>query len=166
MKPIKVTTNEKRNGFHIESDFTRARLHEWMKEYRWFEIKPYQRESRKQRGFYHGAICALYAYFHENLDHHNPDDIQKVHEWLKIEFNGEYVVIGDKSHKIGKTTQGELNLGFLERCINNLIENYGLDDAVLETDRYKNWRDTVFPHGGPDNYIDYLVDIKLLRKQI
>lgn len=160
---ITATVNEAKNGFHIPSGHNKAVLKDWMKTYKCFEITPVIPESRQQRGFYHGAICALYAFFHDTLDHRDNQHIKTVHEWLKLEYNGEYVVIGGKSHLVGKTTKQKLSTGFLERCIEGLVENYGLNEEVLSTDRYKNWRDTVYPHGGPSNYIDYLVEIGLLK---
>lgn len=163
MREIICEPNEAKNGFKF-SDYNKAKMLDWLKEFRYFRIRPVERESRKQRGFYHGAVCALYAYFHENLDHHNPDDIEIVHEWLKIEYNGDYVSIGGKSHRVGKSTKGELNEGYLERCIEGLHDQYTLDPEVLNTKRYKNWRDTIFPSGGPANYLDYLESIKLLKK--
>lgn len=150
-------------GLRPTSSLVSARIKELTKEgVKFFELKPRYKESKKQRGFYHGAICALYAFYHDGLDHRNPSDLERVHEWLKIEFNGEFVTINGKANKIGKTTKGELNAGFLERCIEDLVTNYGLDEQILDTNKYKHWRDTVYPHGGPGNYIDYLVDLKLL----
>jgi hypothetical protein len=161
---ITAVPNKDRTGFHIPSEFNKALLSDWLKRYRRFEIVPIVPESRHQRGFYHSAICALYAFFHERLDHRNWQDIQAVHEWLKVEYNGEYLVINEKAHRVAISTKGKLSDGYLHRCIEGLIENYGLDPRVLETSRYKHWRDAVYPFGGPDNYIDYLVDIKLLTK--
>jgi len=164
MKGINVTVNENKNGFHIPSEFNKAKLLDWFKEYKWFEVIPLVRESKKQRGFYHAAVCALYAYFHESLDHHSHEDIETVHQWLKLEYNGEYLEINGKAHLIGKSTVRELNNGFLERCIDGLMDNYMIDPEVLNPLKYKHWRDAVYPNGGPDNYIDYMEEIKLLKK--
>lgn len=164
MKPINATVNGTKNGFHIPSEFNKSKLNEWMKEYKWFQITPLVRESKQQRAFYHGAVCPLYAYFHEKIDHHNHADIETVHQWLKIEFNGEFIAIGGKSHLVGMSTQGKLNSGFIDRCIEGLQEHYAIDPEILNPLRYKNWRDAIYPFGGPDNYIDYLEEIKLLKK--
>lgn len=167
-KPILITAEPFKDSFKltIPSEYNRFKVRDMVREgVKLFELKPRYRESRKQRGFYHGAICGLFAYFHEKLDHHEPKDIALVHEWLKIELNGEFVVINGKANKIGKTTKGELNEGYIERCIAYLVENYGLEESLLDTAKYKYWRDAVYPHGGADNYIDYLVDIGLLSKR-
>lgn len=127
-----------------------------------FELKPLVPESKHQRGYFEGGVCALMTYFQEGMDYRNYKDINKVREWFKIEFNGDYVEIGGKSHKVAKSTKGELNLGFLERVIGYMEDNYGLNPEALNPERYKKWRDTIHPFGGPDNYIDYLRDIRLI----
>jgi hypothetical protein len=37
-------------------------------------------------------------------------------------------------------------------------------NGALDPEKYKYWRDTVFPNGGPATYIDYLVETGLLRR--
>lgn len=37
------------------------------------------------------------------------------------------------------------------------MENYAPPQEVLDPERFKIWPDTVFPFGGPDNYIDFWV---------
>jgi hypothetical protein len=128
-----------------------------------FELKPLLPESIKQRKFFEGAVCPLVAFYHEGLDHRDWKDIEKVREWLKIEFNGEFVNINNKIHKIAQSTKNKLNQGFLERVIDYVIENYAPPIEALDPEKYKHWRDTVFPFGGPDNYIDYLVELNILK---
>lgn len=120
-------------------------------------------ESKKQRAFYHGAIIPLIAFFQEGMEFRRSEDIEKIHEWLKLELNGAFVEIKGKAVKVGmSTTGGKLN-AFIERVIDWMTDNYGSDilDA-LNTERYKNWNDKVFPYGGPDNYIDYLLQINVI----
>lgn len=159
--PIIVKGTE--NGLRVDSEYHRAKLKEMIANgTQWFELRPRVRESRKQRGYYHGAICGMFAYFHEGLDHTKAADLEKVHEWLKIEHNGEFVVMNGKSHKVGKSTKKQLNEGFLERCIDDLVQNYGLDEQLLDPAKYCRWRDEIYPHGGPKNYIAYLESLNLL----
>jgi len=129
-----------------------------------FELKPLLPESQKQRGFFEGAICPLVAFYQEGMDHHNSQNISDVREWLKIEFNGQMMVVGGKSHIIGGSTKKKLNQGFLERIIGYLQDNYAPPDEILDPECYKDWRDRIYPYGGPDNYIDYLVELKILTK--
>lgn len=127
-----------------------------------FELKPILPESSKQRGFFEGAICPLLTFYQEGMDYRNSKDVKKVREWLKLEFNGEMVAIGNKVHKIAKSTARELNKGFLERVEGYIIDNYAPPEEALNPTKYKHWKDTVYPYGGADTYIGYLVDLKIL----
>ncbi len=131
------------------------------------QILPLLPESRNQRNFFEGAVIPLACYLHENFDHRNYKDLIKMRELLKVEFNGEFINFNGKKIKVGKTTKGKLNDGFIEKCIDYLEEQYGIDRTeVLNPENYKYWRDTIFPFGdinSPDNYIDYLVELKKLK---
>lgn len=127
-------------------------------------ITPTFKESEDQRGFFEGAVVKLVTFFQEGMDHRNSEDNRNVRECLKIEFNGALVPFNGKIHKVGKSTKGKLNNGFIEAIIDWLEENYGIDRTkVLDPKEYKKWRDDVYPYGGPDNYIDYLVELGLLK---
>lgn len=128
-------------------------------------LTPTFKESDNQRGFFEGAVVKLVTYFQEGMDYRNSEDCRNVREWLKIEFNGEFAVINGISHKVGKSTKGKLNEGFIEAIIDWLEENYGIDRTkVLNPKEYKVWKDEVYPYGGPDNYIDYLQELGFLKK--
>lgn len=128
-------------------------------------ITPTFKESDKQRGYYEGAIVPLVTFFQEGMDYRDSDNLRNVRDWLKIEFNGAFVNIQGKVHKVGKSTKGLLNDGFIESIIDWLEENYGIDRIqVLNPTDYKFWRDEVYPYGGPDTFIDYLVEIGKLKK--
>jgi hypothetical protein len=123
-----------------------------------FTIDPLLPDSRQQRKFYHGAVIPLWAY----LDGKNYKDnyiLDSMHELAKIEFNGEILVANGKSTRIGKTSRGKLNQGYIDRIVDYLEENYGIDRKIaLNPKDYKHWRDVIFPYGGPDNYIGYLIE--------
>jgi hypothetical protein len=129
-----------------------------------FELKPLLPESSKQRGWFEAGLVPLITFYQENMDHREGKDLKRVREWLKIEFNGDLIAIGGKTHRIAKSTQNKLNSGFLERVVDWLVENYTPPVEVLDPEKFKHWRDTVFPYGGPDNYIDYLLEINILKK--
>lgn len=131
-----------------------------------FEIKPILPESSKQRGFFEGSVCPLLTYYQEGMDHTNSKDVQNVREWLKTEFNAKAININGKIHKIGQSTSRKLSSGFLERVIGYIEENYAPPSEALNPAVYKDWRDRIFPYGGPDNFIDYLVEMKILTKPI
>lgn len=112
-------------------------------------------ESREQRGFLHGGVYSLWAYLDGN-DYKDPEVVRQYHEYAKLEFNPQIVVINGKAQKVGKSTKGDLT-NFIEKVTDWLIENYGIDPSkVLNPDDYKHWRDAVFPYGGPDTYIEHL----------
>lgn len=129
------------------------------------EIKPLLPESQKMRGYFEGAVVPFITFFQEGMNHRDYKDIQKVREWLKIEFNGDFLVIMGKTHRIVKSTKNQLK-DFLEKIMDWMGEN-GYPIELLNPEDYKRWRDEVFPTGeitDPDNYIDFLVSIGKLKK--
>ncbi len=150
-----------KNSFMREKFVKFVKFHEGKRVF----ITPTFKESDKQRGYYEGAIVPLVTFFQEGMDYRNADDLRNIRETLKIEFNGALVPFNGKVHKIGKSTKGKLNDGFIEAIIDWLEENYGIDRTkVLDPKDYKFWRDEVYPFGGPDTYIDYLVEINKLKR--
>jgi len=123
------------------------------------EISPILPESNQQRRFYHAAVLPLITYYQEGLDHRKAADREKVHEWLKIEFNGEIVAVAGSTRKVARSTKGRLNKGYLDRLYEWMAEQ-GYAVHELNPESYKHWRDTVYPFGGPTNYIDYLIKLK------
>ena len=61
MKPVFVTRNEKGTGFGTSSDFTRAKLSEWMKKYNLYKIVPVIKDSWKNRKYLEGGIVPAYV---------------------------------------------------------------------------------------------------------
>lgn len=151
-------------GF-VFSDFYKKKLVWYMRHNpnQPFELKPILIESKKQRGWFEGGICPLFAFYQNGLDHHESADVRKVREWLKVEFNSEIVALGGIAHKVPKSTKNELNSGFLERVVDYMVENYAPPQEALDPKKYKHWHDSVFPYGGPDNYIDYLLELKIIK---
>ncbi len=110
-----------------------------------------------QRRFYHGGVLRLWTYL-DSKNYKDNDIIDKYHDWAKIEFNGEDFITKGKSHKIGGSTKGKLNNGYLERVITYLEENYGIDRTrVLNPEHYKLFIDTIYQNGELETYIDYLL---------
>lgn len=131
------------------------------------EIKSLTPESTQLRGFFEGGIVPFITYFQHGMNHRDYKDIHKVREWLKTEFNGDIVVLGGKQHKITKSSKGVLK-EFIERVLDWAGEQ-GYPIELLNPDEYKRWRDEIFPTGelnDPDNYIDFLVSIGKLTKNI
>ncbi len=111
MKPIKVTTNEARTGFHIESDFTRARLHEWMKEYKWFEITPIVAESKNKRRYLEGAVIPEYCKFQYGIDPRDKSKREACRLLFKQDFHNEILMDRNGNPvKVPKSSLGKAGL--------------------------------------------------------
>jgi len=127
------------------------------------KITPELPESGKLRRYFEGCLVPLVAYYSENMDHRNGEDRRKIREWLKAEFNGEMVDIGGRAQIVAKSTKGWPVLNpFVERVVDWLKENYDPPAEALDPAKYKHWRNAVWPAGGPDTFIDYLVALKIL----
>jgi hypothetical protein len=44
------------------------------------------------------------------------------------------------------------------------MANYATPIEALDPNAYKHWHDTVFPYGGPETYIGYLLELNILKK--
>lgn len=149
------------------SDYQRSTMRQFIKESAGKRIRltlqKMTPESREQRGFLHGGVYTLWAYLDGN-DYKGSSVVKRYHEYAKLEFNPEIVVIGGKVQKIGKSTKGDLTK-FIEKIVDYLVENYGIDPHfVLNPTHYKHFRDTIWPFTTKyDTYIDYLVDIGNLK---
>lgn len=130
-----------------------------------FKIDPLTPESNKQRNFFEGGVISLITYYQENLDYRDWRHCRKVRDWLLNEFSGEFVVIAGKSVRTRKTSRGELNKGLLDRIL-EWMDEQGYQTELLLPGNYKYWKDIIFPAGGPDNYIDYLLSIGKLRPRV
>lgn len=125
-------------------------------------------ESKKQRGFFEGGVLGLWAF----LDGNDPKDsitLNQYHEYAKEEFNPEYKIIDGKSRKVGASTKGKLNgeNGIVNKVIDHLEEQYGIDRTqCLMPKQFKHWRDAIFPNGGPDNYPEYLFELKKIPTKL
>lgn len=119
-------------------------------------------ESTKQRRFYFGAVLALWVYL-DGKNYKNSDLINMYHEMAKIEFNGAVVISRGKSVRVGKSSKGELNQGFLEKVIEHLEENYGIDASkCLNPAVFKDFEDRVLMNGKYEDFIDYMKDLKII----
>ena len=127
-------------------------------------ITPELPESGRLRRYFEGAIVPLIAFYQEGMDYRSSEDRRRIREWLKEEFNGEMVQIGGSVHVVAKSTKGRAVLNpFVERVLDWMHENYAPPAEALDPERFKTWRDTIFPFGGPDNFIDYNVETGILH---
>ena len=148
------------------SETNRAKFKQFLLENKGIRLKiePVTPESRGQRAFYHGAVIPLWAYL-DGKDYKDNLVLDQLHDIAKREFNGEVLVVYGKAYKVSKSTKGLLNKGFLERVIDYLVENYGIDQGVvLNPNLYVKFRDEIYPYSNYDTFIDYMEDIKLISR--
>lgn len=154
-----------KGNLSLGTEFNRARFKQDLKDndgarYRIERLTP---ESRDQRGFFEGAVIPLWVFLDGN-DWRDTSILKHYHNEAKKEFNGEIIIRNGKKEKYGKSTKGLLNKGFLERVIDFLEEQYGIDrEIVLNPEQYKRWRDELYGTGETDSFIEYLVEIGLLK---
>lgn len=146
------------------SPFTKEKLRRYMAANHGmpFDIVPLVPESRNQRGWFEGAVIPLIAFYQEGMDHRDWEDLRRIREWVRAEFNSEVVTVNGRQSRVPMSTKGKLNGGFLERVIAWIYENYDPPAEALSPEAYKRWRDTVFSEGGADNYLDYLIERRVL----
>ena len=162
---MKFSAISKNGGLEF-TDYTRAVFKKWLLNNPGarLEISAVLPESRNQRRYFEGCIVPLITFYQENLDYRDREDCKRVREWLKSEFNGEFCIVRGKQHRIAKTTSGGHLKAFLERVIDWLIENYAPPEEALKPECYQKWRDEVFPFGGAETYIGYLLDLRIIKK--
>ena len=165
-KPQKFVGRFKVDGGLEFGTYTKYNLKKFIKENpnMPFELRPIFAESTSQRGWFEGALVPLVTFYQEGMDYRNSKHNQKVREWLKLEFNGELVTVGGKVHKIAQSTSNKLNLGFLERVTDWLIENYAPPIEAMNPKAWKHWHDAIYPYGGPETYIEYLLERNIIKK--
>lgn len=132
-------------------------------------------ESRKQRGFFEGGLVPLAVYFQEALDtngilrhvdYHVKEDCDLMRDLLKIEAGVcDAVKIKNKIRVIPKSSKGRKNLRqVLDFTVDWLRDECGCPEYALDTKNWKHYRDAIRPDKGmPDNYIDYLRLINILK---
>lgn len=129
-----------------------------------FRITPILPESGKLRGYFEGCLVPLITVYQDGLDHRRSEDCDKVRE--KAEFNSEFVNIAGRSVRVGKSTKGrEVLKHVVEKTQECLIDNYAPPVEAMDSESWKRWRSSVAPFGGPDHFIDYLVELSILKRQ-
>lgn len=129
------------------------------------KIEPLTPESNQLRGYFEGCLVALATYYDEHLDWKNPDDRSRMREVLKMEFNPDFVNFGGHVKKIAKSTKGrEPLMKMVEDVSEWLKENYNPPIEATSPEVYKKWKDTIYPFGGAATYLEYLEEIKVLKK--
>lgn len=155
-------------GRLVMSDYSKLMLRKVAKEHPGtrFKIEQLLPESSKLRGYFEGALIPLYMFFQENLDHRDSSQHEIAREQVKMAFNADITFnpITGSTEKIALSTKGRVVLQRVSEDLQDwLVEQYAVRPEVLDPKNYKHWRDTIFPYGGAENYIDYCVEKGILR---
>ena len=152
-------------GLDFGSEYNRARFLEFARvnDGMRVAIDPVTPESKNLRNFLEGAVLPLATYYQETMDHHDWEDVRRVREWLKTEFNWEYVHIAGHSKRVTKSTKGKKVLREFTDKVIDWMRDQGYQTEVLDPEKYKHWKDTVYPYRGPTEYIDYLLEKRDLK---
>jgi hypothetical protein len=101
--------NAAKNGFHSPTEYTKARLLEWLKKYRAFEVSPVVPESQQARGYLHGAVEPAWAKWQYGIDPREPGLGETRHYLFLRDFNS---VIKENRNgdpeRIPQSSQGKL----------------------------------------------------------
>lgn len=164
--PKTIICTAKEDGSLQMTDYQRGTFRDFIKLQKGERIRlileEYLPESRHQRAFYHGAVLTLWAYL-DGKDYKDARTLEIMHEIAKTEFNPEVFILNGKEHRVGKSSKGKLNEGYLETIIDYLQENYAIDPGkVLNVELYKRFRDQIYGLGRYDTFIDYLVAMHML----
>ncbi|MFA5050987.1 MAG: hypothetical protein WC499_02630 [Patescibacteria group bacterium] len=170
MKILGKVTNKKL----AISDYNRRALNDFLKDESndgvIIAIESRTPESRQVRKFYHGAVLQLWAFLN-GWDYRDSENLAFLHEHAKKEFNGEIVLLDGIQVKKGKSTKGLLaendqqDSGYLERVIDYLERNYGIDrDKVLNPMHYKKFTEEIYGISTYESYIDYLQELGYLKR--
>lgn len=127
-----------------------------------YEVVRLTPESRNMRRYFEGCLVPLVTFYQDNLDYRNSKDRDKVRGWLKQEFIGESVAVNGIIKKVAISSKGELKK-LVEATMDWLIENYAPPQEAVSPSHYSDWRDTIYPNGGPDTYIGFLVETGVLK---
>lgn len=105
-----LAANETRTGFSAPSDFARARLMEWLKKYPSFKVTPIVKESRKMRGYLHGAVEPAWCKWQYGIDPRDPGRADQRHFLFLRDFNAE--IIEDRNgnpERVPQSSRGKLH---------------------------------------------------------
>lgn len=150
---------------HMPSDFARQafKKHLQNNEGAIFDVVKRTPESRQQRKFYHSSVLQLWAFL-DGKDYKDSNILDQYHELAKIEFNGELIHSKSLVVKVGRSTRGKLHEGYLERIVDHLEQNYGIDRAkVLDPKLYRKFMEEIYPFETKyETFIDYMLELNLL----
>lgn len=138
MQAVHLQPNDQRTGFKTNSEFTKARLGEWMKQYSNFEIKPIVKDSKNGRRYLEGAIVVDYVAWQYGIDprEQGMGDVRRT--LFKRDFH--YSLVKDRDEnpvRVPLSTLGKVNE--VTQKYTEWAEQNGA--PIPNPDLYKMWRD-------------------------
>lgn len=109
--------NDTANGFRL-SEYNSARLKEWMKKYKYFEIVPLIGDSPKGRRYLEGAVIPEYIYFQYGIDPRDQQRDEARRYLFKRDFN--YEIIKDREGNPAKVPMS--SVGKVKELLNEWTE--------------------------------------------
>jgi len=158
MLKITAQPNSTKNGFHFESEYNKARLLEWMKIYKWFEITPLVSEGIKGRRYLEGAVIPEYCKYQYNIDPRDPARDEARRMLFKTDFN--YEIKTDRNgdpKRVPLSSKGKAN-EILTAFTNWATEN---GCKIPNPKLYKLWRDKWKTDMRFPTFHDFLFFLKL-----
>lgn len=131
-----------------------------------FEISCVLPESKKQRGYFEGCLVALFV-FYNGGDYKDKTTLEDARHDLKLEFWSELRknYLTGKLEKKVKSTKGSFSLNQItERVLEYLVEQYAPPMQAYDPAEYKKWRDVALTNGAPENYLDYLRELNIIKR--
>ena len=153
MKPIILTTNEKRNGFSTKSDFIRARLAEWMKKYQYFELKPRVKDSVNGRRYLEGAVIPAYCEWQYGIPAAELGRGEQRRYLFKRDFHFEIV-----KNRDGEPTKIPLSTVGLVNDVTTRYTDWAEQNGapIPNPELFKMWRDQYSMDQRFDGFYDWL----------
>lgn len=127
-------------------------------------------ESRQQRRYLEGGLIPLFVFFQGN-DYTDTAQIEDARQDIMDEVLGVSRLnrLTGKVEVHAQSSKGKDNLNKVcEWLIAYLFEQYDCPHKAVDHEQFKVWRDTIYPEGGPDDWITYLIEtgVLALKKQV
>lgn len=156
--PITLKARDDKKGFTTVSEYTAARLAEWIKKYKWFQVMPKAQDSTKGRRYLEGAVIPEYCKFQYSIEPRDPNRDEARRFLFKRDFNYEIVESREGSpERIPVSTVGKVN-EVTQKFVEWATEN---GCKVPDPELFKLWRDKWKMDERFPTFHDFLTFLKL-----
>lgn len=125
-------------------------------------------ESRQQRRYLEGGLIPLFVFFQGN-DYTDLSVIKDAREDIMREVLGytRYNMVRGVTEKYALSSKGRDNLNKVcEWLLDYLVVNFQCPDKALDPETFKWWKDVELMKSAPDVFIDYLLELNILKKPV